>query len=276
MTAAIIYKDGKEEGTAGIFNDMREKLAVERELQNAQTQIGQTEKMASLGRLAAGVAHEINNPLTSILLYGNMMREKIEAENPLSKNLDYVLEDAERCRDIVKNLLAYSRQSNTSKEVFPLERLVTDSLRLLRDQRLFMHVEVVKELVNHEVLVRADLNQICQVVINLIINGIDAMEENGKLTLKTSWVEGTEKAYLEISDTGGGIPEENVSKIFDPFFTTKELGKGTGLGLSMAYGVMKENEGRIFVKKTGPEGTTFVLEFPVVTISNEIYFDSIG
>ena len=276
MTAAIIYKDGKEEGTAGIFNDMREKLAVEQELQNAQTKIGQTEKMASLGRLAAGVAHEINNPLTSILLYGNMMKEKFEAGNPLSKNLDYVLEDAERCRDIVKNLLAYSRQSNTSKEVFPLERLVTDSLRLLRDQRLFMHVEVVKDLVNHEVLVRADLNQICQVVINLIINGIDAMEESGQLTLKTSWVEGTEKAYLEISDTGSGIPEEDISKVFDPFFTTKELGKGTGLGLSMAYGVMKENGGRIFVKKSDPEGTTFVLEFPVVTISNEANLDSIG
>jgi len=276
MTAAIIYKDGKEEGTAGIFNDMREKLAVEQELVNAQTKIGQTEKMASLGRLAAGVAHEINNPLTSILLYGNMMREKLDVENPLSKNLDYVLEDAERCRDIVKNLLAYSRQSNTSKEVFPLDRLVTDSLRLLRDQRLFMHVEVIKEMASHEVLVRADLNQICQVVINLIINGIDAMQETGKLTLKTSWVVDTEKAYLEVSDSGSGIPEENVAKIFDPFFTTKELGKGTGLGLSMAYGVMKENQGRIFVKKTGSEGTTFVLEFPVVIISKETSFDSIG
>jgi len=276
MTAAIIYKNGKEEGTAGIFNDMREKLAVEQELLNAQTKIGQTEKMASLGRLAAGVAHEINNPLTSILLYGNMMREKLDAENPLSKNLNYVLEDAERCRDIVKNLLAYSRQSNTSKEVFPLDRLVTDSLKLLHDQRLFMNVKVVRELTSHGVLIRADLNQICQVVINLIINGIDAMQESGKLKLKTSWVVDTDKAYLEVSDSGSGIPEENVSKIFDPFFTTKELGKGTGLGLSMAYGVMKENQGRIFVKKTNSEGTTFVLEFPVVTVSNEISFDSIG
>jgi two-component system NtrC family sensor kinase len=276
MTAAIIYENGEEEATAGIFNDLREKLNVEKKLQEAETKIGQTEKMASLGRLAAGVAHEINNPLTSILLYGNMMREKLEREHPLSQNLDYVLEDAERCREIVKNLLAYSRQSSPSREVFPLNSLVTDSLKLIHDQRLFMNVRVVKQLVDHEVLVRADKTQICQVVINLVLNAVDAMEEKGILTLATRWEKDTGKSYLEVSDTGCGIAQEDVSKIFDPFFTTKELGKGTGLGLSMAYGVMEENQGRIFIKNTDSEGTTIALELPVVTISNEILFDSIG
>ena len=276
MTAAIIYEGGEEEATAGIFNDLREKLHVEQKLREAQTKIGQTEKMASLGRLAAGVAHEINNPLTSILLYGNMMREKLEREHPLSKNLDYVLEDAERCREIVKNLLAYSRQSSPSKEVFPLNSLVTDSLKLLHDQRLFMNVEIVKVLASHEILVRADKNQICQVVINLIINAVDAMEEKGVITIRTHLEREGGKARLEFSDTGCGIRPEDVSKIFDPFFTTKGLGKGTGLGLSMAYGIMEENQGRIWVKQTSSMGTTIALELPVVTISNEILFESIG
>jgi len=276
MTAAIIYEDGEEEATAGIFNDLREKLSVEQKLREAQTKIGQTEKMASLGRLAAGVAHEINNPLTSILLYGGMMREKLEQEHPLSKNLDYVLEDAERCREIVKNLLAYSRQSSPSKEVFPLNSLVTDSLKLLHDQRLFMNVKLVQNLADHEILVRADKNQICQVVINLIMNAVDAMEEKGVITLTTLWQKESGKSYLEVSDTGCGIRAEDVSKIFDPFFTTKGLGKGTGLGLSMAYGIMEENQGRIWIKKTSSSGTTIALELPIVTISNEILFDSIG
>jgi signal transduction histidine kinase len=276
MTAAIIYEDGEEVATAGIFNDLREKLAVEQKLYESQVKIGQTEKMASLGRLAAGVAHEINNPLTSILMYGSIIREKLEQNHPLSQNLDYVLEDADRCKNIVKNLLAYSRQSSPTKEVFPLNALVTESLRLLHDQRLFQHVEIVQDLIGLEVLIRADKNQICQVVINLILNSVDAMEEQGTLTLSTSMSEDKKMACLSVTDTGSGISADDVSKIFDPFFTTKAPGKGTGLGLSMAYGVLEENQGRIYVKETGPGGTTITLELPVVTLSNEILFDSIG
>ncbi len=276
MTAAIIYENGEEVASAGIFNDLREKLAVERKLQEAQAKIGQTEKMASLGRLAAGVAHEINNPLPSILLYGSMMREKLEKDHPLSQNIDYILEDADRCREIVKNLLAYSRQSSASKEVFAFNSLVTDSLRLIHDQRLFMNVEVVKVLTDDELLVRADKNQICQVVINLIMNAVDAMEEKGVLTLATAKDEGTGTAILTVTDTGGGIPQENLSKIFDPFFTTKDLGKGTGLGLSMAYGVMEENQGVIYVKETGLDGTSFALELPYVSVSSNEICESIG
>jgi two-component system NtrC family sensor kinase len=276
MTAAIIYEDGEEEATAGIFNDLREKLEVEQKLRDAQVKIGQAEKMASLGRLAAGVAHEINNPLTSILLYGNLMKEKLETDNPLKRNLDYVLEDAERCREIVKNLLAYSRQPSPSKGVFPLNSLLTKSLELIHDQRLFMQVEVIKKLASQRVLVRVDQNQISQVVINLIMNSVDAMEEKGTLILRTYWDKDTGKAYLEVSDSGSGIPKENISDIFDPFFTTKALGKGTGLGLSMAYGILKEHDGRIFIKETSSRGTTITLELPVVESVNKLYFNSIG
>ncbi len=276
MTAAIIYEDGKESATAAIFNDLREKLAVEKKLKEAQSQVMQTEKMASLGRLAAGVAHEINNPLTSILLYGNIMQEKLESTNPVKKNLDYILEDAERCRDIVKNLLAYSRQTSPKKDIFLLNALVNESLSLIRDQKLFMHIEVIKDLTSFPIYVEADRSQLCQVVINLIINAIDAMSGSGTLTLTTSGEPRSGIGYLEVSDTGCGIPEENLSKVFDPFFTTKAPGKGTGLGLSMSYGILEENRGKIYVKKTGPAGTTIAIKLPAMADSDGLLFDSIG
>jgi signal transduction histidine kinase len=229
-----------------------------------------------LGRFAAGVAHEINNPLTSILLYGTLMQEKLEESNPLIENINYILEDAERCRDIVKNLLAYSRQTRPTKEIFYLNDLVAEGLRLIRDQKLFMHVDIVKELVDYKIAVNADKNQLCQVLINLIINALDAMDEGGTLTLKTYRDRAEHKAFLEVSDTGSGIAPENRAKVFDPFFTTKELGKGTGLGLSMAYGILKENHGRISIKKTDSEGTTVLLELPEQNLSDKSHVVSIG
>lgn len=277
MTAAIIYEDdGREAATAAIFNDLREKLAVRKKLEEAESQLFQSEKLASLGRLAAGVAHEINNPLTSILLYGNLMKEKLAPDHPLQDILGYVLEDAERCKDIVKNLLAYSRQTRPAKEVFFLNNLVGESLRLIRDQKLFMNVKIVKNLDDCQILINADKNQLCQVLINLIINAFDAMEGSGTLTLTTYRDRKPGKAYIEIADTGGGIPPEHLSKVFDPFFTTKEVGKGTGLGLSMAYGIMEENHGKISIKSTGPEGTTILLELPEEPVTNEFHFMSIG
>ncbi len=276
MTAAIIYEEGNETATAAIFNDLREKYAVQKKLEDAETQLFQSEKLASLGRLAAGVAHEINNPLTSILLYGNLMHEKLEENHPLEENLKYILEDAVRCQEIVKNLLAYSRQTRPTRDIFYLNDIVTESLRLIRDQKLFMNVKVIKALDDNRILVNADKNQLCQVLINLIINAFDAMESRGTLTLRTYREPGSGKVLLEVSDTGGGIPQENIPKIFDPFFTTKELGKGTGLGLSMAYGIMKENQGRISIKSTGPDGTTIRLELPEEKSSHEFHFDSIG
>jgi len=263
MTANIIYEGDKEVASTGIFYDLREKLAAEKKLKEALVQIAHAEKMASLGQLAAGVAHEINNPLTGILLYANLALERLDQADPLRKYLESVVNDTGRCKDIVKNLLSYSRHASPTKEIFHVNSLVEESLNLIRDQKRFLNIKLVKTMSKDMMLVRADKNQLSQVIINLVMNAMDAMERGGTLTLQTFRDKPNKKVYIEVSDTGCGILKENLSKIFDPFFTTKGSGKGTGLGLSTSYGIVKENGGRISIKETSPMGTTFLLEFPL-------------
>ncbi|MCG6973220.1 MAG: PAS domain S-box protein [Desulfobacterales bacterium] len=266
MTANLIYEGDKEVASTGIFYDLREKIAAEKKLKEILIQVAQSEKMASLGQLAAGVAHEINNPLTGILLYGNLALERVENdENPVRRYLKSVIDDAERCRDIVKNLLAYSRQASPTKEIFQVNSLIEHSLNLIRDQELLLNITVVKEMSDEMMLIHADKNQLSQVIINLVMNAADAMEKKGALTFRTYRKKPLKKVYIEVSDTGCGISEEHLSKIFDPFFTTKETGKGTGLGLSTSYGIIKENGGQISIKDTSNRGTTFLIELPLYT-----------
>ncbi len=278
LTAAIIYEGDKEVATMGIFNDLREKIAQEEKIKEVLMRAARAEKLASLGQLAAGVAHEINNPLTGILLYGGLLLEDLAFEDPKYQDLQAIIEDANQCRNIVKSLLAYSRQTSANKETLELNELVDQSLRLIRDQSLFINIEVAKQLAEEKMLIKVDRSQLNQVIINLVINAVDAMERKGILTLRTYCdlhkSKGAGKraakgfAYLEISDTGSGIAEANLPRIFDPFFTTKELGKGTGLGLSTAYGIVHENGGTIWVKQTSQEGTTFILELPLSQRAN--------
>lgn len=268
ITAAIIYEGTEEVATMGIYNDLRERLAVERKLKDAQNRLMHSEKMASLGQLAAGVAHELNNPLTGILLYLNMVLERLDPGIDYREDLECVLDDANRCKNIIKNLLAYSRQAAPDKEVFELNSLVEQGLGLIRDQKLFINISVKRELSDEMMLIHADKNQLSQVIINLVMNAIDAMEKRGALTFRTYRNKPARKVYVEISDTGGGISEESISKVFDPFYTTKGAGKGTGLGLSTAYGIVKENGGEISIKDTRPEGTTFLIELPLFVPEN--------
>ena len=270
MTASIIYESGQEIASTAEFYDLREKIAKEKKLKEVLIQINRSEKMASLGQLAAGVAHEINNPLTGVLLYTNLALERLDKAAPIRKYLETVLDDTERCRNIVKNLLAYSRQASPTKEIFQVNSLVSHSLDLIRDQELFLNITLVKEMSGDMMLIHADKNQLSQVFINLIMNAVDAMEKKGTLTFRTYRKKPAKKVYIEVSDTGCAIPEEHLSKIFDPFFTTKETGKGTGLGLSTSYGIIKENGGQISIKETSSRGTTFLIELPLYTPDEQI------
>lgn len=263
LTAAIIYEGNEEIATVGLFNDLREKLKNEETKREMLVRISRAEKMASLGQLAAGVAHEINNPLTGIIFYANLLLDSLEEDDPRRHSLSCIYEDAKRCGKIIKNLLAYSRQETPSKEILHVNTLLEHGLDLIRDRKFFMGIHIRKELSDDMMLIEGDRDQLGQVIVNLVLNAVDAMEHEGVLTLRTYRNKSAGKAFMEVSDTGRGIPQEDLGRIFDPFFTTKAAGKGTGLGLSTAYGILKENGGSISVKETSKKGTTFVVELPL-------------
>ncbi len=270
MSAAIIYdENGNESATMAIYNDLKDKGKVEQELKQAQKQLAQSEKMASLGQLAAGVAHEINNPLTGVLFYASLLLERTDLDEDALADLTYIVEDANRCKNIVKSLLVYSRSTDSNKRIVHINEIVDQSLKLVRDQKKFRNIQIRRLLDDEMMLIHADVSKLNQVLINLIINAADAMKGNGRISLSTYRNKPNKKVFLEVKDTGEGIPRENLSKIFDPFFTTKEVGKSTGLGLSIVYGIIEEHGARISVKKTGVKGTTFIIEFPMYVPSED-------
>jgi two-component system NtrC family sensor kinase len=267
LTAAIIYEGGQEAATVGLFNDLREKLKHEQAMREMVQRIARAEKMASLGQLAAGVAHEINNPLTGIIFYADLLMNTLEEDDPRRHSLTCMYEDAKRCGKIIKNLLTYSRQETQSEEILHVNTLLDHSLDLIRDPKFFMGIQVKKELAEEMILIKGDRDQLGQVIVNLVLNAVDAMDQKGTMTLRTYRDKPAGKAYIEVADTGRGIPEKDIPLIFDPFFTTKAPGKGTGLGLSTAYGIIKENKGQIWVKETSEKGTTFTVELPLYRLS---------
>jgi two-component system, NtrC family, sensor kinase len=263
LTAAIIYEGDQEAATVGLFNDLREKIRCDEAKQEMLQRIARAEKMASLGQLAAGVAHEINNPLTGIIFYADLLLKSFEPDDPRRQSLSCIYEDAKRCGKIIKNLLTYSRQESPSQEILHINTVLEHGLDLIRNTKFFMGIQIEKEFTEDIVLIKGDRDQLGQVIVNLVMNAVDAMNHGGTLTLRTYRNKRGQRACIEVSDTGRGIPEKDLPRVFDPFFTTKAPGKGTGLGLSTAYGIIKENKGRIWVKETNQQGTTFAVELPL-------------
>lgn len=238
------------------------------ELQNAyetlrttQEQLHSAEKLASIGQLAAGIAHEINNPLGTIMLYASLVRkqiEKLEAANPCSDDLGVILNEANRCKNIVANLLNFARQGKLSVQKFDLVELLTRIVKRVKPQPILAGVKIEMNLDALDPMLEADPDQLEQVFLNLITNAAEAMEGSDakKLTISIEDLP-NEHIRVKVTDTGCGIPKENYKNIFTPFFTTKKIGKGTGLGMAIAYGIIKMHKGEISFESILGEGSSF-------------------
>jgi two-component system NtrC family sensor kinase len=264
LSATLIYdSSGNEIASVGIFTDLRPRLMMEKKLQETHLQLVSSEKMASLGKLAAGIAHEINNPLGGILIYASLMKEDLPEDDPKRADLDRIVQEAGRCKEIVKSLLEFARQTEPKKEPVDINRAINDGLFFLVNQALFHNIEIVKNLDPFLPFVQGNAGQLKQVFMNIIVNAAEAMHGSGRLTITTSRSPDGRSVLIEFTDTGEGIPEENLTRIFDPFFTTKDVGKGTGLGLATSYGIVEEHGGKIRVKSKVGEGSTFTIELPI-------------
>jgi two-component system NtrC family sensor kinase len=232
-----------------------------RQLEQAQDQLVRSEKLTSLGKLAAGIAHEINNPLTSVLINGHLLAEKLEGRDDVQENLGLIIGETTRCGDIVRGLLEFSRQTSAEKRAGDINQLVRDTLLLVRSNILAGRVEVRQDLAPRIPAIMVDVNKMKQVFTNIILNAIDAMPEGGTLDISTRLSESGPWVEIEFRDTGVGIDADVIGKIFDPFFTTKGV-TGTGLGLSISYGIVEQHGGRIDVESEPGKGTTIVVKLP--------------
>lgn len=222
-----------------------------------------------MGELAAGVAHEINNPLTGVLIYIKLLLKKMNADqvpvDDLAKFRKYLATmetETVRCSEIVKNLLDFARPIRPAIDLVHVDEIITKSLFLVKHQIELQNIEIHYTENPDLPLIKADLKQIQQVLLNLFINGAQAMPDGGKLSIKTDTDKKASFVSISVSDTGCGIHPENLNKIFDPFFTTKADRKGTGLGLSVVYGIITSHQGTITVESDVNQGTTFNIKLP--------------
>jgi two-component system NtrC family sensor kinase len=247
-------------GSIVILEDITQRVELEEQLQIS-------EKMASIGLLAAGVAHEVNTPLTGISSFTQMLLEGADPEDPKTRLLEKIERQTFRAAKIVNGLLNLSRPASaTAGELSPvdLNAVITDVLSLLEHQFELQHIKVRRELSSEAVTVLGFEHKLQQVFLNLFLNAKDAMPKGGWLSVTTSIKDG--RPAVELSDTGSGIPSEYLARIYDPFFTTKSIGHGTGLGLSITYGIVREHHGSIDCESVVGQGTRFVLEFPPVPV----------
>lgn len=238
-----------------------------RELQIAHAETARSEKLASVGLLAAGIAHELNNPLTGVLTFSYLVRKNMPDGSRDAEDLDLVIRETKRCATIIRRLLDFSREKTPEKSYGNLNAIIEETLQLIEQPAQVEDIEIITNLDDKLPLVWLDENLIKQVVMNVLVNARHAIEHGGTITISTrlykadEWTESItatgDMAEITITDTGCGIPKEDLHKVFDPFFTTKGVGKGTGLGLSVSHGTIESHRGTIEVESTVGKGTTF-------------------
>jgi len=226
----------------------------------------QTDKLSSLGRLAAGIAHEINNPLAGILLYSSNLAKKTEEGSQIRDGLDIIIHETIRCRKIIQELLDFSREREPQKDPYIINDIVEKSLAILENEFLLNRVDVEKNLAQDLPLIMVDGNQLEQVFVNLLINCVEALDNGGRIEITSSKNDDDGLVTVEFSDNGPGIPEQQIDKIFDPFYSTKST--GTGLGLSVSYGIIRKHGGQILVENGSDGGARFKVEIPYRNLDN--------
>jgi two-component system NtrC family sensor kinase len=289
----IPVRSGDEFGKlAGSFNSMTDALRNSRaelrdwahtleqkvkirtqELQRAQAETMRGEKLASVGLLASGVAHELNNPLTGILTFSHLLRQKMPDNSPDAEDMDLVIRETKRCAAIIKRLLDFAREKQPEKKFNDINQIIENTVRIVERPAHLRNIEITMDLDRALPLIWIDADQITQVIMNMIVNAQHAVEEKGSIAISTrraaeprpstQSVEPIPMVEISIVDTGCGIPEKNLRRIFDPFFTSKDVGKGTGLGLSVSHGIVEAHGGVIDVQSKVGEGSTFSVFLPL-------------
>jgi two-component system NtrC family sensor kinase len=265
IAARVGIRPAGELGTLCEAVDFMADAIAEREKQVKEAlrhQVTRAEKLASIGRLAAGVAHEINNPLTGVLTFSHLMREKANMDAQDREDLDLIIRETTRAADIVRGLLDFARERPVLMERLDLNEVVRRTVRLIANQKKFEKISIEQLLQEDLPEVRGDMNQLQQVLLNLSLNACTAMPGGGKLTIRTTAVD--ERVMLKVSDTGCGIKPELLDRIFEPFFTTQDVGKGTGLGLSVTHGIIEQHGGELEVQSREGEGSTFTIYLPAL------------
>lgn len=255
--APTLDEQGEIVGFRGIINDLTERKAIEQ-------QALVTNKLASIGELASGVAHELNNPLTTVMGYAQLLMESKDVPEHIKSDLDKVYQESQRAAKIVQNLLSFARSRKPEKSYFYANDLVQKTVDLRSYELKVSNISVFVNLKEDMPEIWADYHQIQQVILNILINAEQALAEvrrRGKITVTTSAVK--DHIRINIADNGPGISKSNIDRIFDPFFTTKEVGKGTGLGLSVCLGVVTAHGGNLYVESDRSKGAAFIIELPV-------------
>ena len=248
------------------LRDITERKQAEGEKQRMEQQLQLAGRLAAVGELAAGVAHELNNPLTSIQAYAQLLNDRTDLDDTIRDDVETIYREAQRASKITSNLLSFTRTHSSEKRPISINDALVSSLELHAYRMRVNNIDILLELEPDLPTTIADFHQMQQVFVNIITNAEHVMSEargRGKLSLETQKV--GEMIHTSFADDGPGIPEENIERIFDPFFTTKEVGKGTGLGLSICHGIVRDHGGCISVTSKPGQGTTFVVEIPIKT-----------
>jgi signal transduction histidine kinase len=266
--SAAVLKDayGNPVGFVGIVRDITVRRKAEEDRHRMEEQLRLAGRLAAVGELAAGVAHELNNPIAAIQGFAQLLTGRNDLDETTKNDLGIVYREAQRAAKITQNLLSFARKREPEKQLISINEVIEKTLELRAHQMKVNNIEVAVDFAADLPKTMADFFQMEQVFVNIINNAEQAMLEahgKGRLVVKTQKAGNVIQATF--ADNGPGISEENIKRIFDPFFTTKEVGKGTGLGLSICYGIVEAHGGHIYARSKLGEGTTFVVEMPIVS-----------